>query len=212
MKSILPLVALLVALPASAQERFDLGLTYDNAQGKSQTLDPVSFEPKDNSGLGLTFAWSPWNVGDAQLGLTAAYRFKGTSDLVMSGPGLSDASVNYRYEHADVGGRCLWRKPFDFGFGLQYRFEKVAVDPKGPGNSVSGNVTRPWIDAMAGYTFQASGAVKPFVALTVAAPLTSESKPTSIPVNDAQAQANQEQFVKSLAPRFEVALTVGMRF
>lgn len=212
MKTILPLLAVLLALPASAQERFEAGLTYSKLQGKSQNLDPVAFEPKDNSALGLAFAWSPWTSGDAQAGFTAAYRLRGSSDLVVSGPGFSEPAANYRYEHIALGGRYLWRKPFDFGFGLQYRFEKLALEPKAEGETWSANLARPWIEAVAGYTFKQSASYKPFIAFSVALPLTSESKPTSVPQTDAQAEANQEQFVKSVAPRFEMALRVGLRF
>lgn len=212
MKLILPLLAVLLALPASAQERFAAALTYDKIQGKSQSIESTAFEPKDNSGLGLAFAWSPWNLGGAQAGLTAAYRFRASSDLTVSDPIFTEATATYRYEHLAIGGRFLWHKPFDIGFGLQYRFEKLSLAPKGEGETWSANLARPWIEATAGYTFKQNAAVKPFVALSVALPLTSESMPTSIPMNEAQATANQEQFVKALAPRFELAVRVGLRF
>lgn len=212
MKTLVPALAVLLALPASAQDRFEAALTYDKLQGKSQTIEPVAFDPKDNSALGLAFAWSPWKLGDAQAGFTASYRFKGSSDLVVSGPGFSEATANYRYEHIAIGGRYMWRKPFDIGFGLQYRFEKLSLAPKDEGGTWSTNLARPWIEAVAGYAFKRNASYRPFVAFSVALPLTSENKPTSIPQTDAEAKANQEQFAKSVAPRFEMALRAGFRF
>ncbi len=212
MKSILPLLAFMLALPASAQERFEAALTYDKVQGKAQSLAPISFEPKDNSALGLSIAWSPWKVGNAQAGLTAAFRARGSSDLVVAILGTSEASGDYRYEHMAIGGRLLWRTPFDFGVGLQCRFEKVVWVPKGEGETWSGHLARPWITAEAGYTFQQNPAVKPFAAISVALPLSSESQPTSPALTEAQALANQAQLVKASAPRFELALKAGLRF
>jgi hypothetical protein len=206
------LLALILALPASAQERLEAALTYDKVQGKTQTVDSITVEPKDNSALGLAFAWLPWNLGEAQVGLTAAYRFKGSSDLVVSVPGISEAAANYRYEHLAIGGRYMWRKPFDFGIGLQCRFEKLAFEPKSAGTTWSANLARPWVEAMVGYTFPQNPSVKPFIAFSLAIPLTSESKPTNPANSDAQAKANQEQLVKSTAPGFEMALRAGLRF
>jgi len=201
----------LLALPLMAQQPLSIGLTYDSQNPKNQTLDSVQISAKTNSSFGLTFGYTPWTFGSSALAITAAYRFKGTSDLTVKTPSLSGATADYKHEYTALGLQVSWRKPLDFGFGLQCRFEKTSIEGKEGGRPWAGNTARPWLNGQIGYTF-APGGVSPYVALVAAIPLTCTSKPTTPAVDEATAQANQDQLAKSMAPQFEFGIQVGLRF
>jgi hypothetical protein len=208
----LTLLSLAIASPMLAQERFEAALTYDKVQARAQTVTSLTFAPKDNSAAGLAFAWYPWQAGGGQLGFSAGYRFKGSSDLVVSGFGNSEAAGTFENEHIDLGLRWIWRKPFDLGVGLQYRMEKLAWEAKHvPGETWSSNWSRPWFEVLAGYTWERAS-LKPFVGFSVALPIVSESTPSSVATSETQAAANQERLVRSAGPKFEMALRIGLRF
>ena len=212
MKNRYALSAFLLAFPALAQESYEAALTYDRVQSRSQTLSPVTFAPAAQSALGVALAWYPWQAGTGQVGLSLSHRLKGKADLRISDSVSSSADGQATVKYTAVGVRWQWRQPIDLGVGLQARFESLGYEAKdGQGSPWTATWTRPWLEAMAGYTFQ-GGAVKPFVALSVALPLVSESAPTSPAASDAQAEANQKQMVKATGPKFELALRVGLRF
>ena len=202
------LLALVLASPAAAQERFSAALTYDQQSPRSQSYDPITFSPASNRGFGLAFAWRGWKLGLADLDLTAALRLKATSNLDVAGGRVG----KFASEHLALGAQAVWHPGVDLGLGLQARFEKQALEPDGEGETWSARQTRPWLTGMIGHTFRTAGRVQPFLALAAALPLTSTSKPTGAATTDAEARANQETLVKSLAPKFEVGLEVGVRF
>lgn len=209
--TLLPLI-LAASLPLAAQARYQVALTYDQQSLKSQSYDPFTLKPEKNSALGLAFAWTGWTFGKADLGLTASYRFKGSSDFNVESPYGTEKTAEITSEYFAVGAQYVWRRAIDFGFGLQVRFEKQAAEPTDRFfETISVHQVRPWISATAGHTFKTTGSTKPFVALSLALPLTSESKPAPNPPNTTS-KANDEQLVKSLAPDFEMALQVGVRF
>ncbi|MFN8011662.1 MAG: hypothetical protein U0P81_09675 [Holophagaceae bacterium] len=199
---------LAAALPAVAQERFSAALSYDSQSPRSQSYDPITFSPAANRGFGLAFAWKARALGSADLDLTAALRFKAKSDLDVAG----ERAGKFASEHVALGAQVVWHPGVDLGLGLQVRFEKQALVPLEEGDTWSARQTRPWLTASLGHAFAGSGSVKPFVALVAALPLTSTGKPTGAAASDAEAQANQERLVKSLAPKFEIGLQVGLKF
>ncbi|MBI4913619.1 MAG: hypothetical protein HY823_12855 [Acidobacteria bacterium] len=210
-------LVMVLALPASSQEAFEAALTIDQVQSRTQTLRvspmaQVTFEPKGNSAVGLTFAWYPWKVGGGQLGPSLAYRFKGSSDLWVSESGATGTPGTFKNEHFDAGFRWTWRKPFDLGIGLQYRLEKLAWEPTaGPAATWSTHWGRPWFEASAGYTWE-SPAIKPFVALSAALPLIQESAPVLAAEPESVAPSAREQLIRSAGPRLELAFRAGIRF
>lgn len=209
--AILPLI-LVATLPLAAQERYQVGVSYDQQSPKSQTYSPFTLHPEKNAALGLTFAWTGWTFGNSDLGLMAAYRFKAKSDFTVESPYGTEKTADFTSEHFAVGAQYVWRRAVDFGIGLQVRFEKQAVEPSDHFfETISVNQVRPWLSATAGHTFKTTGSTKPFVALSLALPLTSESKPAPNPPNT-DSKANDEQLVKSMAPDFEIAVQVGLRF
>lgn len=216
------LLPLLLVLPLTAQQPFTVGLSYDSAKPKSQYAYDNQLDADSNSNFGLHFSYAPWIFKGADLGFTAAVRFKKTSDLngsylVFDPYPVSHQvpqyfKMDYTYSYEAIGLRCLWHKPFDFGFGLQGRFEKVTMRTRDEDReSWTGDVVRPWLEAQIGYTFE-TPSVKPFVALVAALPLTSTDKPTTYANDDAGIRANQERLAKSMAPKFDLALHVGLRF
>lgn len=208
MKTLILPILFAAALPSAAQEKLQVALSYDVQSPRAQTYEPTTFSPVQNSAPGLAFAWTGWTSGKAELSLTAALRFKGKSDLKVDGERVG----RFTSEHQALGAALTWRQVVDLGLGLQVRFEKQALVPLEEGDTWSARQTRPWLTASAGHSFQAAGRVKPFVALVAALPLTSQSKPTGIATTEAEAVANQEKLVKSMAPKFEVAVQVGLRF
>jgi hypothetical protein len=199
---------LAAALPAAAQDRTSLALTYDSQSPRAQSYDPLTFSASQNRGLGLAFAWTGWSFSGTDLDLTATLRFKAKSDLEVYGEKVG----KFASEHVALGAQATWRRRVDLGLGLQVRFEKQALVPEGEGDTWSARQTRPWLTASLGHTFAKAGSVRPFVALTAALPLTSTSKPTGAAQSEAEATANQEKLVRSMAPKFEVGLHVGLRF
>ena len=196
------LVALsLVALPCLAGDTpFEAGVLIDQVQFKKISEAGAFAQPKDQTGFGLRFGWDVAKVGPTAFQLTTGYRFQSSGNYDgVYGP----LGVKYKNSYWQLGGMVRWHLPVDLGVGLEYRGERLEVDVPSLGN-FSDTWGRGWFRANAGWTFETSSAVKPFLGLDVAIPLSSKSfdPATSTP----------SDLPRLNGPTSQLALYGGVRF
>ncbi len=216
---ILPLLLSAATLPAQSpvfEGQLDFVQTQLRSMEVSAGATSLHVEPKAQSGLALRGAWAwplrgAWSV-DASLG----YRFQSKGNLdyrVTSGPsGTFD--VKQVQEHQIIlGGLLRWTGAATFGAGLDFRQESLAID-SADGKS-SGTLTRPWFRAVARYPI-GSSAMRPFIGMELALPLTKESVDGTAYLGDLDrlgqsSNPYQGSVAKAHTPTFEIALVLGLR-
>ena len=173
--------------------------------------------PRTQSGLALRGAWvwplkGAWSV-DASLG----YRFRTQSNLdyrVTSGPS-GTLDVKQVLDHQIIlGGLVRWTGVATFGVGLDVRQESLSIESS-DGTS-SGTLTRAWFRAVARYPL-GSSALRPFIGVELALPLTKESGDGKAYIGDLDRLGEPGNpytgsVAKAHAPSFEFALVFGLRF
>ena len=222
---LLPLLAL-VALPGLAETPWQVGLTLDQASFRKINYQgtlpfagipiPVTADTSidNNTGLGLEVGYRAWDFGSSDLGFTGAYRFKSRSDarinITAAGVTLPPIKSKAGYSFASAGVQWNYHSKVNFGFGLQVRFERLADDDPEPGEtSVTASYARPWANGYVGYTFEAMGGVRPFVALNTAVALSKSAPPDRIDLTDDQ---NIRDLLKAMGPVLAVGIQAGVRF
>jgi len=221
MKPILPILplALCLAFPASAQERWSAALTWDaNAistyhatlsQGGT-VLQRLDITSDANSGLGLQLGYRAWKLpAGADISLTGAYRFKASSraTAVAAGAENSTNEGHLKLQSFSLGGEVTWHKVVDFGGGLLVRSATFSGD----GTDLTGSVStvRPWITSHVGYTFKPATAFKPFVAFRLGVGLGTSRVPQAAELAQ---PGGPEKWLKAFDPTTEAMLQAGVRF
>jgi len=118
----------------------------------------------------------------------------------LSGPAQED--TDFKISFFAPGIQWDSHRPFDYGIGVQYRFERLKFDD---GESASNN--RAWLNLHGGYTFRQVQTVKPFLALRLSAALSKTNPPGQLASND-----DVKTLAKYLEGDREVSLQLGVRF
>lgn len=229
---LLPL-ALLATLPASAGDRFEVGLSVDRQTGTRQGQSysgnfpggpggssSYMQDPDTNTGLGVFGGLNVFKLGHAQFQVQANYRLKAQSNIRLRYDISTDTiSIHewadggkYGVEYLALGGQFRWQAPFELGIGAELRSEKLSLEPPTAGFPTSrATYTRPWLTGQARYVFHTSQDWAPFIGLQMAIPLTK--------TNGVEGQAAggengtlSDSYLRSLAPKFQVSLRVGVQF
>lgn len=191
------LLLTLATLSLAAQDRFSLGLDLASQTGRAQL---GILESKQRTQFGLAGAWKVLSQDRMDLHLTGGLRFKAKADV----DNIEDGRVaTLDHQSVSLGAEVTWHLPLEVGGGLQLRHERLSVHPIDPEDgSSSTNTTRPWLTAHAGWTWKIQDRT-PFLRGQIAVPLTHTSL---------EMDSSESEIIKSLAPKFEVALQVGLRF
>jgi hypothetical protein len=213
---IVPLMLGMLALPALAQDRWQVGVGLN--------FNPAETVKYEGSGTNAVFMdlkradkWVPaihagyrvYDFAHSDLSVTAECQFKSSFSLT----GTKNARGSQRVELSErassrfiaPGVQWNFHRAVHFGFGLQYRFTRLESEDA----TVRTSYDRPWLLGYVGYTFRQGEAVKPYVALRLAAsPVT-----TNAPSHAALAgRDGRVQLMKSLAGNAELSLQAGVRF
>jgi len=201
----------LLAVPALAQERWQIGLGQNASSGVTiRSGSPqllVRAERKSKASTAIHAGYSFRELAHSDLSCTAEYQFKSKADLDIrvhrTGGGPRQYSTEFNESFFAPGIQWNFHKAVDFGFGVQYRFTRLESE------DTRTRYDRPWLLAYVGYTFKTGHALRPYVALRLAGtPVTTGAQPLS-PLAD---RSGEEKWMKSLAGDREASLQVGLRF
>lgn len=213
---IVPLMLCMLALPALAQDRWQIGagLSFHPAETVTYSASGIITVSGD---VKRAEKWVPtihagyrfYDFEHSDLSVTGEYQFKTTfkvtGALRASGVGtaafdFSDASSQY----IAPGIQWNFHRAVDFGFGLQYRFTKLET------SDVSTRYDRPWLLGYVGYTFLKGEAMQPYVALRLAATPVKTGAPNFASL--LTGRDGQVKLMKSMAGDAELSLQAGVRF
>jgi hypothetical protein len=156
------------------------------------------------------------DLGAGDLSATAEYQFQTryTTSIYLSGttPGGSPGTAplesrEVRMTYLAPAMPCNFHKPFDYGAGLQYRFDRITS----PNGAVSTHNDRAWFSVYGGYTYSLAGPLKPFLAVRYSTALARPSAPGSIGLG-ATPQSSWNQLARYLEGTQEWSLQAGIRF
>jgi hypothetical protein len=184
----------LLSMPLAAQN-LELGLHVSRQSYTSQSI-PDATEPQDKTVLAARLGYSVVDLGPALFQVTAVYQLKVDTEMKVDGV---TSRTTLGHEYWGVGVMFNFKAVVAVGAGLDYRSEKISAHDVG---TVSTTYGRPWARVNAGYAFP-TPALKPFIGLEVAAPLTQKSYDSA---------AVFEDRLKSWAPKLQVGLYAGIRF
>ena len=211
MKKTLALLALASALPLAAQS-FEVGALYTWSPGKSQTLSSggssIDLKADTWKAAGLRFGYNFVSVGPMEIQGNATMQFNNSQDIKVSSSGASATLGTEDYKYWAVGAAINWNFLVRAGVGLEYRSESLGfTDPSAPQYNKSTTYGRPWIRGTAGFTIPAP-IVKPFIGVEAAFPLASKT----LSLSDVGSTPNIDNLNKSLAPKAQYGIYVGIRF
>jgi hypothetical protein len=203
-------ILVLLALPAAAQERWQVGLganlkdsiEFRNGMGNrtATTKRKATWAPS------LQLAYRAWDFGTHDLSVTGEYQFWTTYKVANSLPGAN--ADRYRAQFFAPG--LQWNHhltpDFHWGLGFQMRFANLKE------GAIKANHNRPWADLHATYTFPAAGPVRPYAGLRLARALANvEPQPTY-----ETSLFNHNEAVRAGMRRldgiWEMSLQAGVRF
>ena len=201
---------LLIALPALAQERWQVGLAVtDNGATRMSYLgggtSGASFNRQASAGIALNGGVRFLDFASSDLSATLDYQFKRRSPLGVTITGQSYRSNIYD-SYTAPGVQWNWHSPFDAGFGFQYRMERLQ-------NVITNaNYNRPWVLGYVGKTFDTGSNWRPYVALRVGIALRTTGRPALDNQVGGIQDSESKQLLRSLDGNAELALQGGFRF
>ena len=208
---ILPLL-LSLGLPLSAQS-LELGLFVGSQKFKEDSLTGLPFgsswkaQVANKNILLVRGGYSVADIGPASFQFTLGYQPEvksiETDTAYINANDIRTASMDYKNSHYSIGAMFNFKTFIAFGAGVEYRIEKLSSSYQWPDGTHSVNYGRPWVRANAGFS-SSLPAIKPFIGLEVAFPLTSTS--TNGDLND------YERDLKGVAPKLQVGVYGGVRF
>ena len=217
---VLPMIALL-AVPALAQERWNIGLGLNDIASKATHLtnDPgtvnvhLKREAKTVPAIHAGYRFHEFAKSD--LSFTGEYQFQSSTtltafvtDIQGRPPRAARFSGRMKSRFFAPGIQWNFHRAVDFGFGLQYRFTRLEAENSG----FSTNYDRPWLLAYLGYTFKQGETVRPYVALRVAASPVTTSERDLLKDLLTTREHFQTKLLKSQAGDAEGSLQFGVRF
>lgn len=209
MKKAIALLPLLAVLPLSANT-WEAGLFLGQQSYKSQSVSSgttsISVDGDSKFAYGIRLGRSIVDLGPALITITAGFQpeCKTTFKATMTGApayqvgtaAASSTSPDYKTQHFSVGAMANFKAFIAVGAGLEYGFEKLEMD------GTSTNYARPWVRVNAGIAIP-SPVVKPFIGVEAAIPVTSKSL---------EMNSSEEDFLKAMAPKFQIGIYAGIRF
>lgn len=210
--TILPLLALL-AMPAAAQERWQVGLGANFKGSNDFVMAAPGGKVRNDAKAApaLQVGYRVYDAGAWDLTATAEYQFPTVYKVTSNA--ADGVSPNGTYKASFLAPGLQWNhhahRSFDWGVGLQLRFVDLRSNYLGGTISTSNN--KPWLDLHARYSFDA-GSTRPYVGLRVARALASAPRQPSAQdfgVNPDQALRDT---MRRLEGQFEVGLQAGFRF
>ena len=210
----LPLLAL-INLPAAAQDRWQINLGWDHlAEAKETDSDAATMVLAKRSDGRLASLQVGYRFADfpaSDLSVTAEHQFRKTfsSAIQARGP-LSppDQSGQISKQTFSPGIQWNFHRTFDYGFGLQARFERLEATV-GAWNP-STTYFRPWLNLYLGYTFQTGSRVRPTIGLRSSGALLTTEAPSLVRAGDDA--PTRKRLLRAMAGDGEASLQVGLRF
>jgi len=196
----------------------EVSLNLSRSQGRSYTTTAVpgwkvSASPDDATSLNLRFGAAFTNVGAAELvgQVTIHSEVTTTFGLIEDrGSIYREGGGKFKNEGLSLGLQTRWRQALEFGFGGEVRYEHLTL--VGP-DAISTGQYRPWLNAYLGRSFRMRRFTS-FLGIEVAAPLTRTSKiglVTVVDSNHVETALDPKDVMKSMSPRFEWSLVLGLR-
>jgi len=214
MKKTLALLALASALPLAAQS-FEVGALYTWNPGHEASLSPapgtsVSYKADTWKAAGLRFGYNFVSIGPMEFQGNATMQFNNTQDITakLNGVAMPTPGFTEEYKYWAVGAAVNWNFLVRLGVGLEYRSESLKLNDPFDGMNPSTTYGRGWIRGTAGFTIPVP-VVKPFIGIEAAYPLSKKD----LSLSDLSGPTpNFDNFNKSLAPKAQYGLYVGVRF
>ena len=207
----LPLLAML-AVPAAAQERWQVGLGANFKDSTSFTAtstdEATSFKRRATFAPALQVGYRTLDFGAWDLTVTGEYQFPTRYRATNSDPDLE--GNNYRMSFFAPGLQLNHHlhKNFDWGLGVQMRF----TDYKDSATGTRANFDRPWAEVHARYTFQNLGEVRPYAGLRLARALVRTADQPSYASLTANPGVAARNTMRRLDGLWELSLQTGVRF
>ena len=184
----------------------EVSLNISGVSGRSfssatTTGSQLSVSPKDAVSLGVRFGLTLTELGSAKViaqttihsEYTTDYHFTDNSFYFREGTG------KYKNEGISLGLNVRWQNFIEYGIGTEVRYEHLTLTNL---DSTKVGQYRPWINFYAGHAF-GGWSYTPFFGMEAALPLTHSSS-----LNAAQ---DPEELLKSMSPKFELTLVIGIR-
>jgi hypothetical protein len=200
----------LLALPAAAQERWQIGLganfkdstQFSTAVGTRE----VATRRKATWAPSLQLAYRAWDFGTHDVSLTGEYQFWTKYKVTTSVPGTGEGSYRMQFFAPGLQWNHHLTQDFHWGLGFQMRFANLR------NGAIKANHNRPWADLHAAYTFQTVGPVRPFAGLRLARALANvEPQPTLQTFASSPDEAIRAG-MRRLDGIWEMSLQAGVRF
>jgi hypothetical protein len=200
----LVLLALAGALPAAAQDTWQLGLGLNLLQAVEigNLAGSNRIRRENQAGAAVSVGRLLWDFGPSDLFLTGEYQAWTRYEVIATGS-LGDFA--FRETFLAPGLQWTWHGAADAGLGLQGRFQRLRGSVQGLGASTT--CTRAWVNGYLGCTFPGRGAVSTFVGLRGAVALGRTRPPGSL-----AGEEDLRTLLRSLAGDAEAALQAGIRF
>lgn len=208
MKKLVSAALFLSGLGLAAQDHA-VALRYATLKPESFTQGSQRLTTDDYKGYGLRYGQTVARVWDARLDVEGTWQIRTSgADIFVNGVNANSPTQTLEMSHESMGlGASLtWTKVVDFGGALEVRHEDTTLkitSPAGDYGRLAYGVTRPWFSARVGYTF-ATAALRPFVALEYALPLSKNSGGDNLSFG--------YDVARKLMPKDELAFSAGLRF
>jgi hypothetical protein len=192
-------LALAAVLASSSLSAGELSLLIDKQFGKAQTTNLAllglgksgQYDAVSPTGYGIRAGFSVLDLKVAEIGLELTYHTKAEGDVILAGV---NTHQKLSTQYFALGAKAEWKFLMNFYAGLELRAEKLET----PTESVT--YTRPWVKAGVGMSLPIP-VLAPFARLEFAMPT---AKHDTINVGS--------DMLKALAPQYQVAACVGIRF
>ena len=219
MKKYALLIAILAALPVSAAgaeaSAFVGQQSYHPGSWSIPSVNwSMSYSNADATIYSLRGGYAFIDTDSIRLNATAAFQPQISTDLtidVQVGSTFSTMKSSYKHGYSAIGSMLTFKAPISVSLGLDYRFEKVTMEPAsnmsgGSGSSQAGgssNFGRAWARVALGHDFKAA-TTTPFVGVEGDFALSS--------TGDVSTANSVDDLAKSLSPKSQIGVYFGVRF
>ncbi|MGA2083524.1 MAG: hypothetical protein ABSH53_23385 [Holophaga sp.] len=207
MKSrLLPILALLAAMPAAAEDNWQAGLGLNFQDSTQLSAAEMNFSHGRRVTSSILAGYRALDFGTSDLSFTGEYQFRNQFDLGSNRVGPVRGDLTFRKERIAPGVQWNFHQTgeLDWGLDLQMRFTTFKAS-----NGVAASRNAPWLGAHARYTFQHAAGVKPFVGFRVARAMT--AVPAAPTAQDSVSDATMKA-MRRMDGMWDASLQAGVRF
>ena len=191
----------------------EVSVNVSATKGRSHTTttdtgSKITASPKDATTLNLRFGSAFTNVGSAELlgQVTIHSEYSTKYEFTENGGFYREGTGKFKNEGIGLGVQARWRQVLEYAIGGEVRYEHLTLANAEP---ISTSQVRPWLNLYLGRSFKRQN-FTPFFGIEVAVPLTKSSHIGSS-TNFGGTTVDPKDFLKSMSPKFEISLVIGMR-